>query len=109
MDITLRLYSYIHTAQVAILDEAIGNITQALKDTGMWDNTVIIFSSDNGGMVPPAGGVGCNYPLRGGKITVWEGGTQKLRVKYICLLVYQVKNLSCCVTLFNLLTDHFYC
>ena len=45
-----------------------------LKARGMYDNSVIVFSTDNGG---PANGVNlntaCNYPLRGTKYTLWEG------------------------------------
>jgi len=48
---------------VSILDEAIGNITDTLKAEGMWNNTIIIFSSDNGGMVQAGTGAGCNYTL----------------------------------------------
>ena len=40
----------------------------------MYDNSIIVFSTDNGG---PANGVSrntaCNYPLRGTKYTLWEG------------------------------------
>ena len=39
-----RLYA----AMASALDDAIGNITAALKDTGRWNNTVLIFNSDNG-------------------------------------------------------------
>lgn len=35
---------------VTALDEAVGRVVQALKDTGRYDNTVIVFSSDNGGV-----------------------------------------------------------
>ena len=35
-------------AMVTMLDEAIGNLTQMIKDVGIADNTVLIFSSDNG-------------------------------------------------------------
>lgn len=35
----------------SVLDEAFANITQALKTKGMWNNTLLIFSSDNGGEV----------------------------------------------------------
>ncbi|XP_077991227.1 arylsulfatase B-like [Glandiceps talaboti] len=53
------------------LDEAIGNVTQTLKDKGMWDDTLFIFQSDNGGDIAFGGS---NYPLRGNKATLWEGG-----------------------------------
>ena len=62
---------------VSIMDDGIGNVTQALKKAGIFDNTLMIFSSDNGG--PTNGNEGSmsnNFPLRGGKNTIWEGGTR---------------------------------
>lgn len=38
---------------VASLDESVGNITKALKEAGMFSNSVIVFTTDNGGA--PAG------------------------------------------------------
>lgn len=43
-DIDRRIYA----AMVYKLDEGIGNITKALKASGMYNNSVIIFSTDNG-------------------------------------------------------------
>ena len=62
---------------VSAMDDGIGNLTQALKDTGLYDNSVIFFTTDNGG---PAHGFDANYannwPLRGMKKTLWEGGVR---------------------------------
>eukprot|EP00756_Hemistasia_phaeocysticola_P020231 Hpha_TRINITY_DN15709_c5_g11::TRINITY_DN15709_c5_g11_i1::g.37351::m.37351/K01135/ARSB; arylsulfatase B len=58
-------------------DEGIGNVTAALKAKGMLDNTLIIFTTDNGGPVSGGDSVGArNWPLRGGKHSIWEGGTR---------------------------------
>ena len=60
-------------AMVAGVDEGVGRITSLLEKKKMLENTIIIFSSDNGG-VPYAGAF--NYPLRGGKATLYEGGVR---------------------------------
>eukprot|EP00730_Choanoeca_flexa_P002296 TRINITY_DN10995_c0_g1_i1.p1 TRINITY_DN10995_c0_g1~~TRINITY_DN10995_c0_g1_i1.p1 ORF type:complete len:504 (+),score=85.75 TRINITY_DN10995_c0_g1_i1:70-1581(+) len=70
-----------YAAMVWALDDVIGNVTQALKDTGLWDNTLIVVHSDNGGPIYQCpdlntsicGGAN-NYPLRGGKTSVFQGG-----------------------------------
>ena len=64
-----------YLAMGTFMDEAIGNITAALKAKGMWDNTLVLFSADNGGEVSAAGN---NYPLRGGKYTDFAGGTRNV-------------------------------
>merc|ERR1712137_1116095 len=65
---------------VSCMDEGIGNVTKALDAKGMLENSVIIFSTDNGGPTPdtPGGDYAgsSNYPLRGGKHSIWEGGTR---------------------------------
>jgi len=79
----LRKYS----AMVNFMDESMGMFADKLKAKGMWDNTLIVVSSDNGGpiygtdlaSVPfiNAGhthGAASNRPLRGGKMSDWEGG-----------------------------------
>lgn len=53
------------------LDEGVGNVTRALAAAGLANDTVLVFSSDNGGD-PHFGG--SNYPLRGWKGSYWEGG-----------------------------------
>eukprot|EP01084_Bolivina_argentea_P144951 254210_1 len=64
----------IYISMTKYIDSVIGNITQKLKDTGMWNNTLIVFSSDNGGECSLGGGAANNSPLRGGKHSIWEGG-----------------------------------
>lgn len=57
---------------LSAVDEAIGQITAALTEKGLRENTLIIFSSDNGG--PGPGSATMNTPLRAGKGTLYEGG-----------------------------------
>ncbi|XP_052787636.1 arylsulfatase I-like [Mya arenaria] len=62
-----------YCGMVSALDEAVGNITSALRDRGFMDNALIVFTSDNGGATNIAAN---NLPLRGSKTTLWEGGTR---------------------------------
>jgi len=62
-------------AMVNFVDEAIGNVTQLLHSEGLWDNTLIVLHADNGGPIYASGIAGANnYPLKGGKMSNWEGG-----------------------------------
>lgn len=65
----LRVYA----AMLRALDRSVGRIMEKLEAEGLTDNTLIVFSSDNGG----AGYIGLsevNAPYRGWKITLFEGG-----------------------------------
>lgn len=61
-----------HYGELVALDRAVGTLRQKLRDTGLADNTMLVFNSDNGGLPgiepPTVGG------LRGNKGTVFEGG-----------------------------------
>ncbi|XP_064099102.1 arylsulfatase B-like isoform X2 [Macrobrachium nipponense] len=63
----------LYLGMVTAMDEAIGKVITALKETGHYENSVIIFTTDNGGSVKKGGS---NWPLRGGKASLWEGGTR---------------------------------
>ncbi len=61
-----------YAGMLSAMDEAIGQVLAALEEKKIRDNTLIIFSSDNGG--PSPGTVTSNGPLRAGKGTIYEGG-----------------------------------
>jgi arylsulfatase A-like enzyme len=65
-------------AMTSAMDDAIGAVLNKLRATGQFDNTVIVFISDNGS--PTYTRAGSNAPLNGGKITYYEGG---IRVPFI--------------------------
>ena len=55
------------------VDEGIANITMRLKERNLLDDTIIIFTTDNGGQTFEGSS---NWPLRGNKATVFEGGVR---------------------------------
>jgi arylsulfatase len=63
----------IHEAGMAQLDDIVGDVMQKLKDMGVDDNTIVMFTTDNGTetFTWPDGG---NTPFRGQKGTAFEGG-----------------------------------
>jgi len=58
-------------ALIEHLDHGVGRVVEALKSERLWENTVVIFTSDNGGQVNVGGR---NAPLAGGKQNMYEGG-----------------------------------
>lgn len=68
-----------YAAMVESMDDAVGTLLDALDRMGVADNTIVIFTSDNGGnMYNEVDGTTptSNTPLRGGKGNMWEGGTR---------------------------------
>lgn len=53
------------------MDHGIGRVIEALKESGQYENTIIVFTSDNGGHLPSKAN---NGPLRDGKQSMYEGG-----------------------------------
>ena len=67
----------VYAAMVEAMDDAVGKVLQQLEDSGVADNTIVIFTSDNGGLSTSEGSPTSNLPLRGGKGWVYEGGIRE--------------------------------
>lgn len=66
-----------YAGMLTAADEGIGNVTQALREGGLWEDTLVIFTTDNGGPTTTCAVQGSsNHPKRGGKCSVWDGGTR---------------------------------
>jgi len=77
-----------YCAMMAAVDDAMGDLSVNLQKLGLWSNTIIIVTSDSGSMVPlkgydeetnlpiTPGSTGSNYPYRGSKTTLFEGGVR---------------------------------
>lgn len=65
-----------YAGMLTAADEGIHDVTEYLKQKGMWEDTVVVFTTDNGGPTALCAVQGSsNYPKRGGKCTIYEGGT----------------------------------
>lgn len=62
----------VYWAMIAALDEAVGEVLAALDASGLGEDTLVVFLSDNGGALYT--GAADNSPLRGGKLSNFEGG-----------------------------------
>ena len=65
-----------YAALIWNLDQNVGRFVQALKDCGEYENTIIVFTSDNGGLATAEGSPTCNAPLSEGKGWGYEGGVR---------------------------------
>merc|ERR1712106_905966 len=63
----------IYKAMVLDMDLAVASIVRSLKENDLYNDTIIVFTSDNGGAISHGAS---NYPLRGTKGTLFEGGTR---------------------------------
>lgn len=62
---------------VESMDDAVGFVLQALEELGLDDNTMVVFTSDNGGVSSGDGFSTSNAPLRNGKGFQYEGGIRE--------------------------------
>ncbi|TDU68099.1 arylsulfatase A-like enzyme [Prosthecobacter fusiformis] len=73
----------VYAAMIASVDESVGRVMAELEKQGIADNTLLIFTSDNGGVggyvregIKKKGDNTDNAPLRSGKGSLYEGGTR---------------------------------
>lgn len=67
----------VYAAMIEHLDENIGKLMSTLKEQGLEEDTMVIFTSDNGGLATSEGSPTCNYPLSEGKGWMYEGGVRE--------------------------------
>lgn len=78
------------------MDDAIGKVVATLKQSGLWENTLLFFLSDNGG---PLAQTADNAPLRGGKHQDYEGG---IRVPFLVCWPARLKPGECSIPVISL-------
>ncbi len=66
-----------YAAMIESVDSNIGRLLDALDQIGQRDNTIVIFTSDNGGLSTAESSPTCNFPLAEGKGWMYEGGTRE--------------------------------
>ena len=67
----------IYGGMVETMDDAVGIVLRKLDELGLSDNTIVCFTSDNGGVSSGDAYSTSNTPLRGGKGRQWEGGIRE--------------------------------
>lgn len=69
-----------YAAMMENLDDNIGRLLQTLKDQGLEEDTLVMFTADNGGLSTAEGSPTCNAPLFEGKGWMYEGGTRVCQI-----------------------------
>jgi len=59
------------------IDWSVGRIIETLKEVGVDDNTLVVYTADNGPWLSKGAHGGCALPLRDGKFSTWEGGMRE--------------------------------
>ncbi len=67
----------VYAGMVEAMDQAVGKVLRFLQESGLAENTVIFFMSDNGGLSTSEGHPTSNLPLRAGKGWLYEGGIRE--------------------------------
>lgn len=66
----------VYAGMVEAMDQAVGKVMKAIDTAGVSSNTIVVFTSDNGGLSTSEGWPTSNLPLRGGKGWAYEGGVR---------------------------------
>lgn len=66
----------VYASMVRYLDQSVGRVLEALRKLDLEENTLVVFTSDNGGLLGKNNPITSNLPLRAGKGTAHEGGTR---------------------------------
>ena len=67
----------VYAGMIEAMDQAIGKVLAELEHQGLSDRTIVVFTSDNGGLSTSEGWPTSNLPLRGGKGWLYEGGIRE--------------------------------
>ena len=68
---------------LSAVDEGMANVSAALRARGMYEDTLFVVTTDNGGPTTECSTTGqSNWPYRGSKCSVWEGGTRGVAIMH---------------------------